>query len=1021
MNGFYKQSKTDILDRELFKNPTSEYRATPFWSWNNKLSILEMERQIDCFKEMGFGGFHAHCRTGLDTEYLGEHFMDAVKRCNQKAKDNGMLMYLYDEDGYSSGFAGGLLTKEPVHRGRRIVFTTVKREEVEDRETAVKEGKVYLVAAFDIEQDEQGYLKNYYVVSADSEIAENHVRWYAYCETHRLCGWYNGYTYFDILRKETVDEFCRITLGAYKQNIGREFSKSIPSIFTDEPLALRFTALTSSFDKDGATMPWTPDFDASFQEKYGFRMSEKIPEIFFELPKCRPSRARYLFHKHILDLFSTVFSDNYGKTTREYGLRLTGHLYGEGTLYNQTIASGECMRNYMGFDIPGVDVLCDEISYSTLKQAQSVVRQTGKEGMISELYGVTGWDFDFRGHKFQGDWQAALGVTLRAPHLCWLSMKGANKRDYPASIGPQSPWYKEYRYVEDHFARLNTVLTRGKPRVSICVIHPVETAWLLAGPKDLTLNSRAAYERAFSALTSELLLNQLDFDYASEDMLPLLGSVDGQYLAVGKMKYKVVIVPKCKGMRNSTVKLLERFSKAGGTVIFADECPTVCDGEESDAVKRLYDSSVKANGNFEKLVAELDVVREVSISYEDGRTPLHYIHNLREDTDCRWLFVAHAKHIEDSACDRLLITVKGEFTPEIYDTVSGNVKYADFAISNGKTVIKISLYNNDSLLLRLGAPAEREHAENIAEQSPIKLIDTPETVVFCRDSDNCLVLDYAECQFDNSAPVTQNVMMFDYGIRQKLGYQSSVGDGKHPWTIPDIPPQHIATLTYWFKSEYECVASFAYEQAISAEFNGQKIDLTPKGYFVDAEILKTGKVLNIRKGVNTLKLVAGVGEKYLLENCFVLGDFDVSVNGKEITVKKPSRVIGCQSITDNGMPFYCGNLTYKYDLSTPDCDLNVRVPSYKGALIKVFLDGEEKGIIAYAPYSITLKDVAKGEHTIGLMLFGHCENTFGRVLHNTECKPWYGMADWHPSPEHFSDNYGNVPIGILKKPEFTIH
>ena len=57
---------------------------------------------------------------------------------------------------------------------------------------------------------------------------------------------------------------------------------------------------------------------------------------------------------------------------------------------------------------------------------------------MSELYGVTSWSFDFRRHKLQGDWQAALGITLRVPHLSWVSMKGEAKRDYPASINYQS-------------------------------------------------------------------------------------------------------------------------------------------------------------------------------------------------------------------------------------------------------------------------------------------------------------------------------------------------------------------------------------------------------------------------------------------------------------------------------------------------------------------------------------------------------------------------------------------------------
>jgi hypothetical protein len=43
---------------ELFKNPTSEYRGCPFWSWNNKLNKEQLLRQIDNFKDMGMGGFH---------------------------------------------------------------------------------------------------------------------------------------------------------------------------------------------------------------------------------------------------------------------------------------------------------------------------------------------------------------------------------------------------------------------------------------------------------------------------------------------------------------------------------------------------------------------------------------------------------------------------------------------------------------------------------------------------------------------------------------------------------------------------------------------------------------------------------------------------------------------------------------------------------------------------------------------------------------------------------------------------
>ena len=47
---------------------------------------------------MGLGGFHMHVRTGTDTPYLGEEFMDFVRLCTGEARRCGMLAWLYDED-----------------------------------------------------------------------------------------------------------------------------------------------------------------------------------------------------------------------------------------------------------------------------------------------------------------------------------------------------------------------------------------------------------------------------------------------------------------------------------------------------------------------------------------------------------------------------------------------------------------------------------------------------------------------------------------------------------------------------------------------------------------------------------------------------------------------------------------------------------------------------------------------------------------------------------------------------------
>ena len=65
----------------------------------------------------------------------------------------------------------------------------------------------------------------------------------------------------------------------------------------------------------------------------------------------------------------------------------------EPTLVSQGDSNGEVMRIYQHFDIPGIDILYNAREYTTAKQAQSAVHQYGRKEMMSELYGVCGYDF----------------------------------------------------------------------------------------------------------------------------------------------------------------------------------------------------------------------------------------------------------------------------------------------------------------------------------------------------------------------------------------------------------------------------------------------------------------------------------------------------------------------------------------------------------------------------------------------------------------------------------------------------
>jgi len=92
----YPQALTPF-SYELFKKPTAEYHGCPLWAWNTELDKDALIRQIGYLELMGFGGFHMHVRTGLDTKYMGKEFMHIVKTCVDVAEQKGMMACLYVE------------------------------------------------------------------------------------------------------------------------------------------------------------------------------------------------------------------------------------------------------------------------------------------------------------------------------------------------------------------------------------------------------------------------------------------------------------------------------------------------------------------------------------------------------------------------------------------------------------------------------------------------------------------------------------------------------------------------------------------------------------------------------------------------------------------------------------------------------------------------------------------------------------------------------------------------------------
>ena len=283
----YKKNDSPRLDQELFKHPTAEYRGAPFWAWNCKLEQKELEWQLEVLKKMGFGGAHMHVRTGMATAYLSDEYMELVKACVKKAKSENMLAWLYDEDRYPSGFAGGLVTKDVRYRARYLLFTptpygndnTASGDDSCAGADPAKNSR--LLACYDVELDQNGYLLDWQVI--DETTPAQHEKWYAYLELEQESPWYNNQTYVNTLDKAAMDKFIEVTYERYNHTIADEFDQTVPAIFTDEPQFVHKSTLKYATEKKDVILPWTDDLADTYAAAYeGEDILSGVPELIWD-------------------------------------------------------------------------------------------------------------------------------------------------------------------------------------------------------------------------------------------------------------------------------------------------------------------------------------------------------------------------------------------------------------------------------------------------------------------------------------------------------------------------------------------------------------------------------------------------------------------------------------------------------------------------------------------------------------------------------------------------------------------
>ena len=1027
-----------------FGSPSSVFRGKPFWAWNGKLEPEELRRQIRIMRQMGLGGFFMHSRVGLSTGYLSDEWFECVRACIDEAEKQGMEAWLYDEDRWPSGAAGGLVTKKAKYRMRHLEVEQVAGGagfRWGGDVVAAFSAKVEGVAASDVKRLSKRSLKK-----DVARLAPDHCVLVFRVVLEELSPWYNGYTYLDTLSEEAVGEFIKVTHAEYRKRIGKHFGKVVRGIFTDEPNYGRC---------DGKARSWTGKLPAVFRKRYGYDLVDHLPELYFEVEGQEISRARYHYFDCITHLFVTAFSRQIGQWCEKNGLLYTGHVLAEDTLRDQSQVVGSAMRHYEYMQAPGMDLLTEHWRcYTTAKQVSSAARQFGAKWRLTETYGCTGWDFPFEAHKALGDWQAACGINLRCQHLCWYTMLGEAKRDYPASIFYQSPWWEHYSKVEDYFARVTAVMTRGTEVRDLLVIHPVESMWTMAH-RDWGKDEKVRqYDQMFNDLTSSLLAEQIDFDYGDEEILSRHGkvtTVDGRgVLKVAKAVYRAVLVGPLKTMRGSTLALLRRFAAAGGTVVFAGEVARHVDAQASEAVVEFASTCARSPAEGTGLAEAVGpTCRRIRVTDGAGRSLSPVVHLLREDKENFYLFVANTSHVpgvwnhdplvrdrRESFDDVRITGFEGcQGAPIELEAATGARYAADAARTIAGWEIRTSLPRIGS---RLYVVPKQEGETGVAGRPRLRDVRV-EAVgggpweITLSEANN-LVLDRARYRIGGGEwQGPEEILRVDRAVREALGVAVRGGAMVQPWAraVPEKRRRAVVSLAYGFRVQScptgELCLAIEGPERFRIAMNGQGVSGEVEcGWWTDRSLRKLRMDPSVLKvGENEVVLECDFDETFSgLEMMYLLGNFGVHISGTEVTMSGAAGTLGFGDWVGQGLAFYSGSVTYRRRVR-PRLEagerLFVRVGEYRGVAVRVLVDGRSAGIIGWEPSEVEITEFVRGsEVELGVEVLGHRRNSHGPLHHKELWPTWTGPGEFVSRDERWEEGYQLVPCGLMREPELVV-
>jgi len=984
--------------------PPVEYRPAVLWSWNGSVTRARITAMLEGFASRGIGGVFIHPRPGLVTEYLSPEWFDLWGFALAEGRRLGVLVHVYDENSFPSGFAGGhVVANNPLTANSRLAARWLAgpapASPPADPPLAVLARDP---SSGDLHPVPPGTLP---AAPADRPRLALHL------EKFPASLWHAGFPMTDVCRTDTVEGFLDSTHRRYAALYQAGMGRDIRYVFTDEP--------ETGSGPDGYHL--SRHFLAEFHLEHGYALEDRLAELCGE--QTGSFAVRHDYHATLNRLFTSRLGRLVHDWCGRHDLRLTGHLNEHGWPFPIGTPSTMAFQRWM--HCPGLDLLGFQFRPGPLpeaarwlfnvKEATSTARQCGREEVLCESGGGGGYGYGPAEMKPLEDFLLALGVNRLAPHLSHQTLAGVRKYDWPQTISDHAPWWDAYHTHARHIARVAFLLAQGTESNRALVLNPTTTGWMRYRPEAYHWPDEdphaplAALAASYPAFLAGLYARQIDFDLGDECLLAELGAVESGRLRVGRQYYDTVVIPDgMENMLSTTVSLLALFVAAGGTVLAAGRLPSHVDGRPRDDGAAGSEGWIPAGDGVADLLRERHPPR---LGTPDGSAlpaDLLWSHRALAEGGSV-VFLANPT----TAAIRADVAVTGAAAYRC-DTTGGAVELLEVSAGgHDRITLPAELPPGGHLLFWVDAKPPRTHpAARPWVRVPVQFSgETPH-------EPNVLPLDYCEIEGPGRHRLSGHTTHADTANWRAQGFEQNLWrvsiQYRRTFVEARLPEDSGFTVRYRFTASPAFAGSpaardlvVAVERPWLAEIrcNDRVVTQANATPWFDEEmrLLPLGGL--VRAGTNVIALQ--------------FRRFDVLAEIMPLILRGRFRAVphhpGFRLEPDETWPagaersalgwgFYPGRSTgsFTFELPAP-ASLRVRLPGFRGSAMGVCLDGSAP-LWAYQPEA-TLgwpRVLEAGAHRLDLVLCGHLKNLLGPHFdhglpgawswENSPCEPPPGSA-----------------------------